>query len=116
MTRALTTIAALLIGYATVSRRLKRLNVSGAMFFTTAGLLVGPGLGLDGDGVTVTVRIRVRPGTRVAGLSRNLGGDVLPSRSAKAVAHRRRLGVDIGTKAAYGRAHPPIPELRDGGR
>src|SRR3954454_9319902 len=46
MTSALATIAALLIGYATVSRRLERLNVSGAMFFTTAGLLVGPVLGL----------------------------------------------------------------------
>jgi len=46
MTWALATIAALLIGYATVSRRLGRLNVSGAMFFTTAGLLVGPVLGL----------------------------------------------------------------------
>jgi sodium/hydrogen antiporter len=46
MTWALATIAALLIGYATVSRRLDRLNVSGAMFFTTAGLLVGPVLGL----------------------------------------------------------------------
>jgi hypothetical protein len=33
MTRALATIAALLIGYATVSRRLERLNVSGVMFF-----------------------------------------------------------------------------------
>jgi sodium/hydrogen antiporter len=46
MTWALATIAALLIGYATVSRRLERLNVSGAMFFTAAGLLVGPVLGL----------------------------------------------------------------------
>jgi NhaP-type Na+/H+ or K+/H+ antiporter len=46
MTWALATIAALLIGYATVSRPLGRLNVSGAMFFTTAGLLVGPVLGL----------------------------------------------------------------------
>ena len=46
MTWALATIAALLIGYATVSRRLERLNVSGAMFFTSAGLLVGPVLGL----------------------------------------------------------------------
>src|SRR3954453_14294827 len=46
MTSALATIAALLIAYATVSRRLERLNVSGAMFFTTAGLLVGPVLGL----------------------------------------------------------------------
>jgi sodium/hydrogen antiporter len=46
MTWAPATIAALLIGYATVSRRLERLNVSGAMFFTTAGLLVGPVLGL----------------------------------------------------------------------
>ena len=41
MTWALATIAALLIGYATVSRRLEGLNVSGAIFFTTAGLLVG---------------------------------------------------------------------------
>jgi Kef-type K+ transport system membrane component KefB len=39
--------AALLIGYATVSRRLGRLNVSGAMFFTTAGLLAGPARLLD---------------------------------------------------------------------
>ena len=46
MTWALATIAALLIAYATVSRRLLRLNVSGAMFFTTAGLLAGPVLGL----------------------------------------------------------------------
>lgn len=46
MTWALATIAALLIGYATVSRRLERLNVSGAMFFTSAGLLVAPVLGL----------------------------------------------------------------------
>src|SRR3954447_11139807 len=46
MTWALATIATLLIGYATVSRRLERLNVSGAMFFTSAGLLVGPALGL----------------------------------------------------------------------
>ena len=45
MTWALATIAALLIGYATVSR-LERLNVSGAMYFTSAGLLVGPVLGL----------------------------------------------------------------------
>jgi hypothetical protein len=43
---ALATIAALLISYATVSRRLQRLTVFGAMFFTTAGLLVGPMLGL----------------------------------------------------------------------
>src|SRR3954454_10435728 len=41
MTWALATIAALLIGYATVSRSLEGLNVSGPMFFTTAGLLVG---------------------------------------------------------------------------
>jgi sodium/hydrogen antiporter len=46
MTWALATIAALLISYATVSRRLESLSVSGAMFFTTAGLLVGPVLGL----------------------------------------------------------------------
>jgi sodium/hydrogen antiporter len=46
MTWALTTIAALLIGYAVVSGRLARLNVSGAMFFMTAGVVVGPVLGL----------------------------------------------------------------------
>jgi sodium/hydrogen antiporter len=46
VTSAIAAIAALLIGYAMVSRRLERLNVSGAMFFTTAGLLVGPVLGL----------------------------------------------------------------------
>ena len=46
MTWALAAIAALLIGYAAVSRRLETANVSGAMFFTTAGLLVGPVLGL----------------------------------------------------------------------
>jgi NhaP-type Na+/H+ or K+/H+ antiporter len=46
MTWALATIAVLLVGYATVSRGLERLNVTGAMFFTTAGLLVGPVLGL----------------------------------------------------------------------
>src|SRR3954454_8140281 len=46
MTWALATVAALLVGYATVSRQLERLNVSGAMFFTTTGLLVGPVLGL----------------------------------------------------------------------
>ena len=46
MTSAPAAIAALLIGYAAVSRRLGRLNVSGAMFFTTTGLLVGPVLGL----------------------------------------------------------------------
>ena len=41
MTWALATIAALLIAYATVSRRLQRLDVSGAMFFTTAGCSPG---------------------------------------------------------------------------
>src|SRR3954453_8099589 len=41
MTWALATIAALVIGYATVSRRLEAMDVSGAMAFTTAGLLVG---------------------------------------------------------------------------
>jgi NhaP-type Na+/H+ or K+/H+ antiporter len=46
MTWALATIAALLIAYATVSRRLESRSVSGAMLFTTAGLLVGPVLGL----------------------------------------------------------------------
>jgi NhaP-type Na+/H+ or K+/H+ antiporter len=46
MTWALATIAALLIGYAAISRRLEQRNVSAAMFFTTTGLLVGPVLGL----------------------------------------------------------------------
>ncbi|MFZ2050144.1 MAG: cation:proton antiporter [Solirubrobacteraceae bacterium] len=46
MTWALATIAALLLAYAAVSGRLARLNVSGAMFFTTTGVLVGPVLGL----------------------------------------------------------------------
>src|SRR3954469_2408867 len=46
LTWALATIAALLLAYPMVSRRLERLNVSGAMFCTTAGLLVGPVLGL----------------------------------------------------------------------
>jgi NhaP-type Na+/H+ or K+/H+ antiporter len=46
MTWVLTTIAVLLIGYGSISRRLEQLNVSGAMFFTTAGLLAGPVLGL----------------------------------------------------------------------
>jgi NhaP-type Na+/H+ or K+/H+ antiporter len=46
MTWALATIAAMLIAYATASRRLQVLNVSGAIFFTTAGLLAGPVLGL----------------------------------------------------------------------
>jgi sodium/hydrogen antiporter len=46
MTWALATIAALLLGYAAVSGGLARLDVSGAMFFTTAGILVGPILGL----------------------------------------------------------------------
>ena len=46
MTWALTTIAAVLVLYATVSLRLQRFDVSAAMFFTTAGLLAGPVLGL----------------------------------------------------------------------
>ena len=46
MTWALATIAVLLIGYAAFSRRLQLISVSGAMFFTTAGLLAGPVLGL----------------------------------------------------------------------
>ena len=50
MTWALATIAALLLAFAVASRRLEGLNVSGAMFFTTAGLLAGPVLGwLDLD-------------------------------------------------------------------
>lgn len=46
MTWVLTTIAVLLIAYAAFSRRLELANVSGAMFFTTTGLLAGPVLGL----------------------------------------------------------------------
>lgn len=46
MTRALAAIAVLLIVYAALSRRLKLANVSGAMFFTTTGLLAGAVLGL----------------------------------------------------------------------
>jgi sodium/hydrogen antiporter len=46
MTWALATIAVLVIAYASVSRRLQLANVSGAMFFTTTGLLAGPVLGL----------------------------------------------------------------------
>ena len=56
MTWAFATAAALQIAYATASRRLEGLNVSGAMFFTTAGLLAGPVLGLvdvDVDSETV---------------------------------------------------------------
>ena len=46
MTWALATIASLLITYAALSRRLDVASVSGAMFFTTTGLLAGPVLGL----------------------------------------------------------------------
>src|SRR5918994_269993 len=46
MTWALATIAAMLIAYASVSGRFQGLNVPGAIFFTTAGLLAGPVLGL----------------------------------------------------------------------
>src|SRR5271170_3632021 len=46
MTWALATIAALLLGYAAVSGGLARLDISGAMFFTSAGVLAGPVLGL----------------------------------------------------------------------
>ena len=46
MTWALATIAALLLGYAALSGGLAQLNISGAMFFTTAGILAGPVLGL----------------------------------------------------------------------
>jgi NhaP-type Na+/H+ or K+/H+ antiporter len=46
MTWTLTTIAVLLIAYATLSRRLELAKVSGAMFFTTAGLLAGSVFGL----------------------------------------------------------------------
>jgi NhaP-type Na+/H+ or K+/H+ antiporter len=53
MTWALATIAILLIAYAALSRRLEAASVSGAMFFTTTGLLAGPALGLDVDGEEV---------------------------------------------------------------
>ena len=46
MTWALPTIAVLLIGFAIGSRRLEQLNISGAMFFTTTGLLAGSVFGL----------------------------------------------------------------------
>ncbi len=46
MTWALATIAALLIVWAALSRRLKSYNVTAAMFFTAAGLLAGPATGL----------------------------------------------------------------------
>jgi NhaP-type Na+/H+ or K+/H+ antiporter len=46
VTWVLATVAVLLIAYAAVSRWLQLANVSGAMFFTTAGLLGGPVLGL----------------------------------------------------------------------
>lgn len=42
MTWALATIAVLLIAFAALSRRLELVNVTAAMFFTTAGLLAGP--------------------------------------------------------------------------
>ena len=67
MTWALATIAALLIAYATVSRRLESLSVSGAMFFTTAGLLVGPVLGLlDLQACRAAWRPGSRPGASAA--------------------------------------------------
>jgi NhaP-type Na+/H+ or K+/H+ antiporter len=53
MTWALATIAVLLIAYAALSRRLEAASVTGAMFFTTTGLLAGPALGLDVDGEQV---------------------------------------------------------------
>ncbi|HEY6887610.1 MAG TPA: cation:proton antiporter [Solirubrobacter sp.] len=46
MTWALASIAALLLAFAVGSRRLEGLDVSGAMFFTTTGLVAGPVLGL----------------------------------------------------------------------
>jgi sodium/hydrogen antiporter len=46
LTWALATVAFLVLAYAATSRRLDRLRVSAAMFFTTAGLLTGPVLGL----------------------------------------------------------------------
>ena len=46
MTWALATVAVLLIGWAALSGRLMSRNVSAAMFFTAAGLVVGPASGL----------------------------------------------------------------------
>jgi hypothetical protein len=43
MTSILATIAVLLVACAAFSRRLQLLSVSGAIFFTTAGLHAGPG-------------------------------------------------------------------------
>jgi NhaP-type Na+/H+ or K+/H+ antiporter len=62
MTSELPTIAVLLMGFAIGSRRLERLNISGAMFFTSAGLLVGPVFGLvdlhiDGEQVKLLAEI-----------------------------------------------------------
>ena len=66
MTWALATIAALLIGYAAISRRLEPLNVSGAMFFTTVGLLAGPVLGL------LDLQVDERAGKRLAEITLTL--------------------------------------------
>ena len=46
MNWALATIGLLLLAYAAVSRRVESLNISAAMFFTTAGLVAGPVLAL----------------------------------------------------------------------
>lgn len=46
MSWALAVIALILVGYAVWVRRLSAVNVSAAMFFTTAGLLAGPVLGV----------------------------------------------------------------------
>src|SRR4029450_10439392 len=91
MTWALGACAALLIGYATVSRRLERLNVSGAMFFTTAGLVVGPGLGLLDLGLPRAQQSARRPRPAAAGAAERLGRDVL---------HHRRSGRRSGARVA----------------
>ena len=46
MTWALAVVAVLVMVYAALSRGFETANISGAMFFTTTGLLVGPVLGL----------------------------------------------------------------------
>lgn len=46
MTWVLATLAAVLIAYAALAGPLARRDISPAMFFTTVGLIVGPGLGL----------------------------------------------------------------------
>lgn len=62
MTWALAVIAVILLGYAVWVRRLSAVNVSAAMFFTTAGLVAGPVLGvldldIHGEGIKLLAEI-----------------------------------------------------------